>query len=137
MSKGLGRMQHAIMDNLDTAQAYNTLPNDIRWFWYSQVIELRLAEGVYDLRQTSRYLRRLWHIDFMTERRFQAAFSRAVRTLIARKLLEPVTMVPIVDEFTHYGASTWFLHHLADGTYWIRNQQQTRFVKRYGHKDNT
>jgi len=137
MSKGLGKMQHAILENLDAAQTHNRHPNDVRWLWYSPVIELRLAEGIYDLRDTSRYLRRLWRVDYQTERRFQAAFSRAVRTLIHRKLLEPVTLIPIERVFTHYGAQAYFLHDLSEGTYWLRNRQQTRFVKRYGYKDNT
>jgi hypothetical protein len=124
-------MQRAILDTLDAARVdAAAFPSDAGWIWYGTCLEVRLAPEIYDLRLSSRYLKKQWQIDYQTEPRFQAAFSRAVRSLIRRQILEPVGLVHLADVFTHHNVVPSCVHYLADGTSLAHYKQQTRFVKR-------
>ena len=123
MSRGLGPLQRQILESLAVARAAVPfypgcgasgpgLPSALQgtpaaegWIWVGQSC-LHLAPGVYDLRGTLAYLlqqsgtpRQQWTAQDRLSNPREAAFSRAIRTLVRRTLLEPLWFVPfdVVD----------------------------------------
>ena len=157
MSRGLGAMQRQILESLDTARAAAPryagsgdsgygLPPALRgtpqaegWIWVGGSL-LHLAPGLYDLRGTLAYLlersgtpRRTVHR--RVSHALEAAFSRAVRSLVARGALEPVWFVPfdtVDSDFFREQDVEWCID--PDGTkrqylLWPQHKQ-IRFVRR-------
>ena len=155
MSRGLGVMQRSILDTLDEARAAAPryrgsgewcdwgLPGEgdpetydpAGWVWYRKQA-VRLAEGVYDLRCSAVYLKAQRELErcgsgsrsAWRSERFLPAFTRAVRSLLRRRLLRQLTLVPLLarDRFK----PTPDVHHLADGLYLDARDRQIRFVTR-------
>jgi hypothetical protein len=108
MSRGLGALQRRILDTLDEAKATalpypgsgHTWPgippgsDPAGWFWYGGGC-LRLAPEAYDLRCSSAYLRAQCVLRGGNPGSVNAAFPRAVKTLIARGLLTCLELVPL------------------------------------------
>lgn len=118
MSRGLGQVQRQILESLAVARAAAPrypgsgdsgpgLPPALQgtpaaegWIWVGRSC-LHLAPGVYDLRATLAYLlqqsrarRTKWTAQGRVSNPLEAAFSRAVRTLVRREALEPLWFVP-------------------------------------------
>jgi hypothetical protein len=132
MSHGLGIFQRQILASLEPARAAQP-SYDRGWVLYRRV-DMQLIEGVYDLRIVSKYLRAHRQIPRWQGERFAPMFSRAVRGLVARGLLQPVTTVPLVE--VRYrrpcddGASIPFVGWAHDHACLYWRSRQLRFVKR-------
>jgi hypothetical protein len=91
---------------------------------------VRLAVGVYDLRASTAYLAKLngavYSAGFVTSS-FQAAFSRAVKSLMSRRMLDAPSLVPLAEYDDDY-ADHSLIHILADGAYLMMERRQVRFV---------
>jgi hypothetical protein len=90
----------------------------------------RIPETVYDLRASCRYLAIRHNAAYCVgiEGRFQASFSRAVRSLVSRGALHHLRcIVPVVAVDTFRPPRT---HELADGTFVDTSPKQVRFVTR-------
>ena len=138
MGRGLGKMQTAILDALDTTKEtcvdykgsvsieYFPLPYCLPgWVMYRRA-SVWLAENVYDLRAVSKLLSDNLGYKMYDRHKFQPSFSRSVLLLIQRgKLIKP-SLVPIKDiERDPYRV----VEHLRDGDY-IHAGRETRFVVR-------
>jgi hypothetical protein len=160
MSQGLGALQREILATLDAAQAPNGRYNGCVVAWnagrkrvepvpgWAKVrgVVVRLAEGVYDLRASARYLSekhgaRYGPYDDYVTKGFQASFARAVRSLIQRGVLRNISeRVPITDVWVdHEPLDDPYEHplvsdttYLYDGTGMVfdANLRQVRFVVR-------
>lgn len=141
-------MQRQILDTLDEAKntelnyrgcswEQNWMhPDTWRWdrpgwvIYHRQVI--RLAPGVYDLRASAMYVAQqngmVYSAGFI-QPCFQAAFSRAVKSLLGRKLIKAPTTIPLA-EYDEDQADSELILELADGIYLDadRRQRQMRFV---------
>jgi hypothetical protein len=129
MSRGLGALQREILDSLDAARTAQE-PHDRGWVLY-HTVDMRIIEGVYDLRVVSAYVRRQRHYTLRTAHNFAPMFSRAIHGLVARGALHPVWHVPLIDvRFRH--ADTWapFLSCTMERWYFHWPSRQLRFVKR-------
>jgi hypothetical protein len=89
------------------------------------------AENVYDLRHVLKVVSKIrrsganWN-----EAAFQSAFSRAVRSLVARGVLKPLWLVPISGVcFAWQNDPRWRTESLADGEYMVWSSRQVRFVQ--------
>ena len=85
MSRGLGRVQVAILDHLHARRGDNHIggPGEPLFI---------LGPGIHDMRHVAEEMTRQRGF---SEPRLQAVFSRAVRRLVERGHLEPLSMVPI------------------------------------------
>jgi len=148
MSKGLGELQREIMNTLQTAkessifyrgnarQEWYGEPKPIDWKFdkpgwvISRGRRFRLADHVFDLRASLAYLA-MKHKAFVYGRyiapSFDASFSRATKNLVARGLLEALTVIPIVDYMGELDLSS--LMELSDGLYFVGAVRQRRFVR--------
>jgi hypothetical protein len=86
MGQGLGKLQLAILDHLQKRQGGDT----VRAHYQMQV---QLAPGIHDMRVVAREMNE--DDRGFSDRRRQAAFSRAVASLIERDLLRACPLVPI------------------------------------------
>jgi hypothetical protein len=143
MSKGLGKLQRAILDSLDIAKnsteyykgrGHLNMPF-IKAYGYNIVI----ADGVYDLRETIKYLAKKNQKTFCrgayVKEIYQVSFSRAVRTLVKRNLLKPLWLVPLkeVEEKiveTYGNFYNMRVMKLKDRWYLIFRERQIRFVEK-------
>jgi hypothetical protein len=105
MSRGLGKMQTAILERLRLRAGGDEI--DIR-----HEPEIRLAAGIHDVRQVAREMT-------LDTRGFSdpskaAAFSRALEGLIERGLLRCHTMVPLAS-YSADGKWASRVHDLANG----------------------
>ena len=150
MSKGPGWLQREILDTLEDAKnakrSYrgSAFQENLAgsktwrwdragWVWYRKHC-VRLAERVYDLQASARYLatkhRRTQAGGQWQTETFQAAFSRSARGLVKRGTLIRLTLVPLA-EFDG-DAHTELIDLLADQTHYLHYYSpRTRFVKRY------
>ena len=132
MSRGLGTMQRRILDTLQTAKDECRSYHGVGQCWFDAApwVQYRgarvlLAEGVFDLRASSRYLARRHGIAHL-EGAFQASFGRSVHSLIRRGLLVAPVLVPIVNYDRL--AATDAVQCLSDGTYLVVTLQRICFV---------
>jgi hypothetical protein len=134
MSKGLGKLQREIMEHLaDVPDVVTNHPGEITVY----ECDLILKDGVYDLQ----YLR--WRLAEIhgaigygggIKKGFHAAFSRAVHSLIRRRILKPFpAFVPIKEVTFDDNANRLFrIHNLSDGKYFEWDStNQVRFVRRW------
>jgi hypothetical protein len=158
MSRGLGMIQLSILATLDEARAAAPrypgsgdsgpgLPTHVRgtpaaegWIWHGRSL-LHLAPDVYDLRCSLAYWaskpglhRQHWSAQGCLSNPLEATFSRAVRSLVKRGLLQRLGVVPVdavdplfcreqdVTELREEDGSTRFYMVLG-------SDKQTRFVK--------
>ena len=145
MSRGLGTLQQRILATLDLAKqaapryrgsgegvlgsACRGVPLRIDpagWIWYRDGC-VQLADDVYDLRCSAAYLAELSGVSPYIRGPFRAAFCRAVRGLVHRKQLIPLSGVPLRQVDQDYPAG---VEWLADGAYLCWHSRQVRFVKR-------
>jgi len=132
MSRGLGALQRQILASLDAARAAQP-SYDRGWVLYRRV-DMRLIEGVYDLRVGAEYVRDQRQIPGWQGERFAPMLSRAVHGLVARGLLEALATVPLVevvyrrpcDDAAWIPFMGWDTDHHC--LYW--RSRQLRFVKR-------
>lgn len=154
MSRGIGAMQRRILETLEEArQAAPNYPGSeytqcgpawahgatygvetplaAGWIWVGKSC-VKLAPEVYDLRCSARYVAQqtqsLLSGDTLPDA-FSAAFSRAVRGLVARRYLMPLELVPLEGYDPTYMRER-DLEWLADGVYFRWDSRQIRFVKR-------
>jgi hypothetical protein len=143
VSRGLGAMQQAILDTLETAKL--TAPryrgcgqgwkrsgvgvplgaDPAGWIWYMGGC-VQLGHGVYDLRCSSTYLRQQRTIGVWNSHRFFPAFSRAIKTLLARGVLTALHLVPLGRIDVDYPCDQ--VHFLSDGLYLSVQEHPVRFV---------
>ena len=125
MSRGLGKLQQAILDS--SSRLYNQTKPFVSLRPPPYGVRFKPADGVCDLRAVLRDLAKIHnaysHCRFI-KATFQAAFSRAVRSLIRRGLLVRLGLIPVA-EIDRYSRAERF-HRLADGCYLIQ-EKQTRF----------
>jgi hypothetical protein len=108
MSRGLGKLQREIIETLEEAKQHFSdvfyrgggslatyrCSHGLGWVIMGKS-HFRIADDIYDLRASSLHLaERHDAFRFGIEPKFQAAFSRAARTLVARGRLLPVWRVP-------------------------------------------
>lgn len=143
MSRGLGSLQTEIIETLEEAKrdipSYpgqgssksDPLPFSLPgWVIVGRTCAL-LAEDVYDLRASAAFLAKRRGLRFATSG-FQASFSRAVRSLVSRGLLAPLSLVPVTqyeEEDRYRDASR--IEHLKDGLYLTTSSRQIRFVRHH------
>jgi hypothetical protein len=128
MSKGLGKLQREIISHL---------ADPIPATGWSREGELRAGgvcfipvPGVYDLRSVSHTMARQRGLKFVDwSPPLQAAFSRAVRSMVRRGILEKVELVP-VERVTYWERHRrCSVHELSDGCFLDWSPRQVRFVR--------
>lgn len=143
MSRGLGRMQRLVLDELkarsggdmvgDRNEQSKDMANELKSEYGVWLCDryAQLKPGVHDLRCVCYQLAvkhgGISHANF-TSPEWQASFSRAVKGLHARGYIEVINVVP-VQWAREDGFSKLDVHHLADGTYIVWNSRQKRFCK--------
>jgi hypothetical protein len=158
MSRGLGALQRTILGTLDEARQAaprypgsgysqaglvcsrygDQTPEAAGWLWVGHSCVL-LAPSVYDLRASMAYLvqhtgreRQVYSAKSegtLVSNPFEAAFSRAVRGLVARQCVTPLWLVPL-DGWDRDYMRERDLEWLDDGVYFQWGSRQIRFVKR-------
>lgn len=140
MSRGLGELQREVLAALPKSKAecldyrgggsypdWDPLPFSLPGWVYYRRSCVRLADDVYDMLAVGHLLKqsRRFRLSDSTAA-FLAAYSRAVRTLLARGIIKPLTTVPIqaVDEDPN-----GLVHELADGQYLMVSRDCKRFVR--------
>jgi hypothetical protein len=104
--------------------------------WVTHGRGFRIADNVYDLRASCRFLMKQRDLDPNRDHTwvFSIAFSRAVRSLVQRGLLCHLKhIVPIVSADDHRPP---YFEKLADGDYVNVSGRQVRFVTRKIGKDS-
>jgi hypothetical protein len=138
MLLGLGRLQKEILNTLEAAKVeMSPYCGGASWgilsapFYQPGWVKhlgavVQLADGLYDLRASLRFLARSRGQMYSScvYNRFKASFSRAVRLLFARGLLEAPSLVPIKD-----WEGTCRVHQLVDGNFMLVSGRQRRFVR--------
>ena len=114
MSKGLGSLQREIL-----AHIADPMPRGQ---------DFSLRDGVYDLRFVLRALQKLRGGRCISES-LQAAFSRAVRSLVRRRFLKPLWLVPINCTEQDREWLDFRTEELSDGLYMIWSSRRVRFVQ--------
>jgi hypothetical protein len=145
MSRGLGRLQRQILDTLDRAKA-TALPyigsgadrpgfpydrDPAGWLWYDGGY-VRLAPEAYDLRCSSAYLRGHCLLHGGNTGSLNAAFPRAVKSLVDRGDLWRLPLVPLAEMDRRFPCRTpCQVLRFAEGLYLdLRAPRQIRFVSR-------
>jgi hypothetical protein len=128
MSRGLGALERAILQALSA-------PRELWRFGYFD--SPHLAEGIGDLREVAD---RLWQHQgsaYRTRASFQASFSRAVRGLLRRDLLQPLAVVPLQwtfgtqERFKKYRQwHQWEREKRPEGAVLLWASPQVRFVRK-------
>lgn len=140
MSKGLGWLQHEIINTLEEAKQETRSYRGAGYYggkgpgWVKcRGINAELAPGVYDLRASALYLAKkhngISHANYI-DSTFQASFSRAVRGLIDRGIIEALDLVPIVKYPNIHNVYNNKILDLADGVYLNTDSRQSRFIIR-------
>ena len=108
MSRGLGRVQVAILDHLRARRGDACIGG-------SGAPLFILGPGIHDMRLVAA---EMTHQRASSDLRLYAAFSRAVRKLVERGYLEPLPIVPIsfVKPNRRYSR---FVYELTDGAYFL------------------
>jgi hypothetical protein len=118
VSKGLGRLQREIIA-AETPGAFEV-----------DGLKFELRKDVIDLRRVVTLLagkhNAYTHCTFVRPS-FQAAFSRAVKGLVRRGLIEKLTVVPVAQIDRYYPEA---FERLSDGYHYLPPCQQTRYVRR-------
>lgn len=103
MSKGIGPLQQEILDSLDVAMAkasqYRGSGGAPGWVCHKE-LKVRLHPDIYDLRAVLHYLAEKngkLTSSRKVKRAYQVSFSKAVRGLVRRGIIEPLWLVPVVD----------------------------------------
>lgn len=139
MSRGLGKLQREIIATLEEAKQTMVSYHGSAWYpgvvpfcepgWvYYKGTIVQLREDVYDIRASFKFLASR-HRERFHESVFQASFSRAVKGLVTRRILEVLNrQVPIIN----YGPDAQpRVHFLSDGEFFdIWGIRQIRFVAR-------
>jgi hypothetical protein len=147
MSRGLGWLQRAIIDTLDQAKQETEYYNGAGYYGFRgpgwvkcRDVDVKLAAHVYDLRASAKYLAKkhngISHANYI-DTVFQASFSRAVKGLIDRGIIEALDLVPLDREALCNLANIHNTYNnlildLADGLYLNTNSRQNRFIIRTG-----
>jgi hypothetical protein len=142
MGKGLGWLQREILDTLQEAKQETRYYFGAGWYggkgpgWVkSKGHDVLLQDHVYDLRASERFLakkhQRFSHATYISSS-FQSSFSRAVKGLLERGLLQKLDLVPIQEPDEH-GQHNSRVMLLADGWYLDHYSKRVRFVVRNGH----
>ena len=136
MSRGLGKLQRDILNTFGEAREYfkseKCRYRGMAWGGVDYLIhngrEIKVKPYVYDLRASLKYLalkyNRLYGANYV-DVVFQASFSRAVKLLIERGLIQPLSMIPLDDVFG--GPDMSVVHSLSDGL-WAFPGRQIRFI---------
>ena len=143
MSRGLGKMEVAILHTLEEAKAtvfyYKGSAREKRplgsetWRWdqpgwvRARGSVVLLAAGVYDLRASAKYLARSKGLKFI-EGTFQPSFSRAVRHLVRRGELVKLSMVPLADVADPLSIGYGSVFKGSNGLFLVARTRQIRFV---------
>ena len=135
MSRGLGWLQVEILATLEEAKGFYRSYCGGHWdvpTWsYPRGGRVLLADGMYDLRTSCKYLARkhgrLQACPAFISEVFQSAFSRAVRTLVSRGKLRPLSLVPLV-EAENAATDNGPVLQLSDGLFLNATGRQARFV---------
>ena len=133
MSRGIGKLQREILRALPETKHRKKRA----WenpFTRTHSVDVIVADNVFDLREVLKYLsgklNKFTHCSYVSPR-FQASFSRAIKSLIKRGLLiKYSSLVPLKEvenESEPYCPSN--VHRLSDGLYLLVNKNaQIRFV---------
>ena len=108
MSRGLGRVQVAILDHLRARRGDTCIGGPGAPLFI-------LGPGIHDMRLVAAEMA---HQRAFSDPRLQAAFSRAVRGLVRRGYLEPLPIVPISFAKPNRRYSR-FVYELTDGAYFL------------------
>ena len=108
MSRGLGRVQVAVLDYLHARRGDDHIGG------LGEPLFI-LGPGIHDMRRVAE---EMMSRKGLSEPRSQAAFSRAVRTLVERGLLEPLSLVPVSFDKPNRRYSR-FVYELAQGAYFL------------------
>ena len=131
MSKGLGGWQQRVMNTLELSQHVDFTPHraerDSRGLWHRvHNFDVLLEPHVYDLGVVRRLLARDYgnHHD--------QAVSRAIRTLIQRGHITPLTLVPIqaYEKLSYGTVPSWLISEDPHGTFLRWERPTVRFATR-------
>jgi hypothetical protein len=129
MSKGLGKLQRDILTHLKDPlleKVGTTYAGETTAYGTTFL----LGADVYDLHNVAVILERLYGRSMFNRHILQAAFSRAVRSLLRRGVLERVSLVPVAKEcFQWRRDPRWRVEELSDGRYLLWRDRQARFVR--------
>lgn len=132
MTRGLGKIQVEILDNLDKAMSqqppeYRGAGQEPGWICHRR-LTVQLHQDIYDLKAVLFFLaeKNGKMVDGRIDKDFKYAFSKAVRALVRRKKLESLWLIPLVawrpeDEGR--------LLQLEGNTYLWTSERQRRFVR--------
>jgi hypothetical protein len=128
MSKGIGALQTKVLGLMLVRQGGDEIPV----FWRRGRRVVKLAEGLHDMRNISRDLKNLQGYKIWTIHKWWPRFSRAVRTLEQRGLIEFPSLVQLSDdsEYSEYGE--YGIHHCSDGVFLISNRGTNGRQRRFG-----
>ncbi|MEE9250174.1 MAG: hypothetical protein V3U93_03490 [Alphaproteobacteria bacterium] len=132
-------MQRAILDEFGVAPGEKPVSSHVRALLASEgvtpepipwwaISDWRIADDIRDMRKVSKTLARrhggISHMDF-AKLSWQAAFSRAVRGLVKRGLIETISVVPLAEGRPDAAN----VHELSDGMYLVVRGRQRRYTR--------
>ena len=120
MSQGLGRVQVAVLDYLHARRGDDHIGG------LGEPLFI-LGPGIHDMRRVAE---EMTSRKGLSEPRSQAAFSRAVRTLVERGLLEPLSLVPVSFDKPNRRYSR-FVYELAQGAYFLPPNGKRKWSRRF------
>lgn len=147
MSKGIGKLQREILENLDASKKYfeqeyksyrgydfiHTHESFTLGGWIiSRGFKVKLPDDVYDLRAVLKYLaiknNKMQPCPSYVSDKFQASFSRALKSLLKRGLLkEYYYIIPILQHDKN--TDTNFIEYWSNGVMYLNYRlRQRRFV---------
>jgi hypothetical protein len=136
MSKGLGSLQTNVLGLMLATPGGDEIPV----FWTRGRRVVRIAHDMYDMRRISHDLQKLAGYEIWTIHKWWPRFSRAVRKLEARGILEFPSMVPLADNSDCEDYGECGILRLSDGVYLHRarggNDKQRRFGRVLLEKTN-
>jgi len=133
MSKGLGYLQHEILDSLKYSKTDKQLwyigcdwMRDLPGWVIHRNKRFLLDDAMYDLRGVLKLMAKRNNKTYCNgsyvENSYQASFSRAVRGLEKRGVLNFPGLIPIIDWDQKEG-----LYFLSDGVFFFVSEKQRRF----------
>jgi len=120
VSRGLGRVQVAVLDYLHARRGDDHIGG------LGEPLFI-LGPGIHDMRRVAE---EMTSRKGLSEPRSQAAFSRAVRTLVERGLLEPLSLVPVSFDKPNRRYSR-FVYELAEGAYFLPPNGKRKWSRRF------
>jgi hypothetical protein len=128
LSKGLGSLQTNVLGLMLATPGGDEIPV----FWTRGRRVVRISHDMYDMRRISHDLQKLAGYEIWTIHKWWPRFSRAVRKLEARGILEFPSLVPLSDNSDCEDYGECGISRLSEGLFLTRSRGSNDKQRRFG-----